>query len=98
MSLAKQLRNVINSAEPSVARGFRASVEDLRDNAAVGALAEAIARKDIDGVLALLDIEAAAFVPLRDALLKAFKNGGDTAAARMTAMVARAPRRGTRTA
>ena len=64
-----------------VAEAFKAVVDDLRSRAEIERLVAAITAGDIEAALDALHIDAAAFSPLRDALIQAYGAGGAATAA-----------------
>src|SRR5512139_1699672 len=86
-SLTRALRQLIDSSEPLVAEAFRSSINELCDNVSLTRLAVAIAEHDIEGAIEELQIEPAAFNPLRKALIDAYEGGGELGAAAMQRML-----------
>lgn len=73
---AKRLRDIIDSLEPSVAKAFLDSMADITDSIIISQLITALDKRDIDVAIAVLNIDDAAFAPLRAALTNAYVTGG----------------------
>lgn len=73
----KGLRALIDTLEPRVAEGYFASVADLRDSVVMTHLVDALERRDIEAALDALNIEPAAFAPLRRSIQQAYEAGGN---------------------
>lgn len=84
MGIRRSLRTITDQREPAVTKGFANSVEDLCDNARLALIVDALKRKDIDGAVAALGIEPAAFGPLYQSLKDSYVEGGQVAAAHFT--------------
>ncbi|PCI03450.1 MAG: head morphogenesis protein [Hyphomicrobiales bacterium] len=83
LSQRKQLRNLIDALEPSVAKAFRESIDDIRDKIVLIQVVKALEKRDIDAALKALNIENAAFKPLSKAIAEAFDAGGSLTAKTM---------------
>lgn len=90
--MATPLRTLIDVKEPDVARGFADSVRGLKDSVLLKDLIAAIERRNIDEVMAILDIEEAAFSPFRKSLRDTFEVAGQVSAARFSSGLKKARR------
>lgn len=63
-------------SERQLSQSFEKAIRSIRDNVAYGALRDAIARGDYDGALRSVDVDDAAFDPLRGLILQAYAEGG----------------------
>lgn len=63
--------------EPRLRDAFLSAIDDLRNNADLGAIAAALARGDIQGAIAAIHLDPAAFAQLDTALAEAFRAGGN---------------------
>lgn len=77
-SLRRKIRALIDELEPSVAKAFSASVDDLRSQVVLKRVVEALERHDIDAVVRALNIDEAALRPLGKAIQQAYESGGTT--------------------
>jgi hypothetical protein len=75
-ALRKQIRSLVDRLEPGVAEAFAASVADMRDNVVLRRVVEALEAFNVDEAIRALNIEAAAYAPLRRALAQAYDDGG----------------------
>ena len=75
--LTRSTRALIDKVEPVVKRGYLESVQSLRDGVSIQYLATLIEQGDVEAVLDALDIEDAAFAPLRASYRYAFEAGGN---------------------
>lgn len=78
--IMKSRRALIDRLEKNVARAYAESVRDLRDGVNITELAEAIKEKDVNRAIRALNIEEAAFAPLRRALEESFIASGSLTA------------------
>jgi hypothetical protein len=62
--------------EPALQAAFLAAIEDLRNGAQIGRIAERLERGDIDGALRALNIEPAAFRLFEEGVREAYISGG----------------------
>ena len=93
LSQRKQLRNLIDALEPSVAKAFRESIDDIRDKIVLIQVVKALEKRDIDAALKALNIENAAFKPLSKAIAEAFDAGGSLTAKTMKKLKDRSVRK-----
>lgn len=80
-SLRKELRALIDKLEPSLVEAFNKSIENLQSELVLKRIVDALANRDIEGAISALNIEEAAFSPLRAAYHQIFAAGGEAAAA-----------------
>ena len=62
--------------EPALQAAFLAAIDDLRNGAQIGRIAERLERGDIDGALRALNIEPAAFRLFEESIREAYIGGG----------------------
>lgn len=62
--------------EPALQAAFLAAIDDLRNGAQIGRIAERLERGDIDGALRALNIEPAAFRLFEESVREAYIGGG----------------------
>lgn len=86
VALRKRLRTLIDDMEPSVQRAFEEGVNDLRSHVLLKQLVEALERQDVEGAIRALNIEGAAFEPLRRTIEQAYAAGGSATVASMPAL------------
>ena len=79
--MAKDILDLLDELEPSVRRAFLAAVQDIKSEAQMALLVGAYERGDIEGFLRVLNLRAAMFAPLDDALRAAYIEGGRNALA-----------------
>ena len=77
---AEVFADLLTRYEREIAEGFRRAVDDLGAQADLARIIDALARNDLAGALAALNIEPAAYGPLLDAVQRAYADGGATAA------------------
>jgi hypothetical protein len=87
--LRRGQRALIDKLEPTLAAGFAASCQNIANDTIMRQLVAAIAANDIEGVIAALNIEPAAFRPYVSALEYTWEAGGNLAANTMPKMVKR---------
>lgn len=73
-------RALIDHLEKRVAEAYAESVRNLRDGVNVSEVADALKRGDAHAAVNALNIEEAAFAPLRRALEEAYIAGGNLSA------------------
>ncbi len=73
--LAKSTGALTKALEPSTERAFRKSVRDLQDNVDFAKLKKALEKGDVDAAVDALNVDQG-WVPLQDAVIKAFRAGG----------------------
>lgn len=64
------------TTETRIANAFRASIRSVTDEVTIGLLRDALARGDIEGALDVIDLEPAAFEPLRNILVQTYADAG----------------------
>ena len=64
------------TTETRIANAFRASIRSVTDEVTIGLLRDALARGDIEGALEVIDLEPAAFEPLRNILVQTYADAG----------------------
>ena len=69
------------TTETRIANAFRASIRSVTDEVTIGLLRDALARGDVQGALEVIDLEPAAFEPLRNILVQTYADAGADAAA-----------------
>ena len=62
---------IIQIQEPAIRRAFERAINDIRDGAKITALRDALKIGDIEGAVAAVEIDNAAFGELRGAILNA---------------------------
>lgn len=80
-------RKLIDALEAKIARAYIDSVNDIKAGVNVSKLTERLAANDVEGAIAALNIEAAAFDPLRKALIGAYESGGKLAMSSLPTIV-----------
>lgn len=79
-ALRRAIRALIDKLEPSVAESFKKSIDDLQSEIILKQIIDALANRDMDAAINALNLDIAAFDPLRVALTNAYTEGGKTAA------------------
>lgn len=64
------------TTETRIANAFRASIRSVTDEVTIGLLRDALARGDVQGALEVIDLEPAAFEPLRNILVQTYADAG----------------------
>ena len=64
------------TTETRIANAFRTSIRSVTDEVTIGLLRDALARGDIEGALEVIDLEPAAFEPLRNILVQTYADAG----------------------
>ena len=72
----QRLETLSAKFEPTLQAAFVAAVDDLRNGAQIGRIAERLERGDIDGALRALNIEPAAFRLFEEGVREAYIGGG----------------------
>src|SRR5690606_6692483 len=65
-----------DTLEPRLRDAFRSAVDDIRSNADLGRIVERLEAGDINGALAALNIDRAAFGDFDDTMRDAYVDGG----------------------
>ena len=69
------------TTETRIANAFRASIRSVTDEVQIGLLRDALARGDVEAALEAIDLEPAAFEPLRNILIQTYADAGADASA-----------------
>lgn len=64
------------TTETRIANAFRASIRSVTDEVTIGLLRDALARGDVEAALEVIDLEPAAFEPLRNILVQTYADAG----------------------
>lgn len=64
------------TTETRIDNAFRASIRSVTDEVTIGLLHDALARGDVQGALEVIDLEPAAFEPLRNILVQTYADAG----------------------
>lgn len=81
--LREAQRALIDTTEPKMERAYQASFADIKNNIVMADLVRALARHDVAGAIAVLNIEPAAFAPLHDVLKGVYTAAGRQVVAAM---------------
>ena len=73
--------DLLNRYDPIIAQAFRQAVEDVRGSADLQRLIAALAAGDLNAALNALNLEAAAYGPLSEAIRQAYGEAGTASAA-----------------
>lgn len=76
MSLRSQLDQLIAELSPNTEKAFREAIDDIKSEIVLKEVVERLERQDIEGAIAALHIDPAAFRPLSEAIREAFNAGG----------------------
>lgn len=76
MTLYATIAAILQTQEPAIRRAFENAVKDIRNGAKLTALRDALKRGDIEGAVAAVEIDNAAFSELRGAILNAYAQTG----------------------
>ncbi|GGA64934.1 head morphogenesis protein [Pelagibacterium lentulum] len=74
--LRRQIRAIIDEFDPQAQAAFMDSVNEITSGIALAALVEALRARDVEAAVRALNIDGAAFTPLRRALEQAYYAGG----------------------
>jgi len=74
------LRKISQEQRQEMQRAFEQAVQQIRDDAVIKDIEARLEQGDVDGVLRMLGISAAAFEPMQEALRQAYRTGGKTGA------------------
>lgn len=69
------------TTETRIDNAFRASIRSVTDEVQIGLLRDALARGDVEAALEVIDLEPAAFEPLRNILVQTYADAGADASA-----------------
>ncbi|MCM2293036.1 phage head morphogenesis protein [Allorhizobium sp. BGMRC 0089] len=75
-SLRQQLLDLVEKLVPDMERAFLKAIGDVKSEIVLREVVERLERRDIEGAIAALHIDASAFRPLTEALRQAFNQGG----------------------
>ncbi|MDX0566228.1 phage minor head protein [Sinorhizobium medicae] len=75
-SLRQQLDALIEELSPAMEKAFREAIEDIKSEIVLKEVVERLERRDVEGAIAALHIDPAAFRPLSEAIRTAFNSGG----------------------
>ena len=75
-SLRQQIRSLTANMEPATRRAFLASIEDIRSRVVLRRVRDALEAGNVSAVVSALNLEAAAYAPLQQAVLAAYAQGG----------------------
>jgi len=70
------LQRLIDALEPAIREAFLASIADIRSEAQLALVVDALQRNDMQALIAVLRIEPTFFAPLDMAIQQAFITGG----------------------
>lgn len=74
--LSTEIADILRIQEPAIRRAFETAIKDIRDGAKLTALRDALRRGDIEGAVAAVEIDNAAFNDMRAAILNAYGQTG----------------------
>ena len=74
------LASLIKRHWPRMAQAFMSATSSLKSTADLKAMIEALKRRDVEGAISILGIDASAYSPVHEALRSAFIEGGTSAA------------------
>jgi len=86
-TLQDRIQALLTKYEPQIRDAFLASISDITNRAKLGAIIAALERGDIEGALAAVHVEPAAFQPLESAIRTGFVQAATTTAAAIPAQV-----------
>lgn len=76
MTLATHIASILQTQEPAVRRAFEFAIKDIKSGVKLTALRNALQIGDIEGAVAAIEIDNAAFGELRGAILNAYGQTG----------------------
>lgn len=76
-ALKRKQRALIDATEPKIARAFLRDIHAVCNDALMNSLVEAIEQRDMDGVLAVLNLDESVFDEYRASMQEAFRQGGN---------------------
>jgi uncharacterized protein YejL (UPF0352 family) len=74
------LLQIQTAQEQAVLRAFRQAIQSVRDQAVIQEIVRLLEVGNVDGVIELLQLDAATFEPLEEAIRQAYRQGGLTGA------------------
>lgn len=75
------IQAALDAMEPALRDAFQRAVDDLRSQAQLALLVDALERGNIEQAIAILNVDPAFFAPLDDAIRAAYLQGGRAAIA-----------------
>ncbi len=75
-TLRQQLNDLIDKLSPDMEKAFQAAINDIKSEIVLKEVIAYLERRDIEGAIAALHIDAAAFRPLYEQYRAAFSSGG----------------------
>jgi hypothetical protein len=81
--MAINLLSTQTAEERRVLRAFREAINSIRDQAVIQEIVRLLEVGNVDGVIELLQLDAATFEPLEEAIRQAYRQGGLTGAAQI---------------
>lgn len=75
-TLRQQLDELIDRLSPEMERRFIDIIEKVKSNIVLREVVDRLERRDVEGAIAALHLDAEAFYPLKEALREAFNAGG----------------------
>lgn len=78
--MAANLLQIQTTQEQAVLRAFREAIQSVRDQATIQEIVRLLEVGNVDGVITLLQLDAATFEPLEEAIRQAYRQGGLTGA------------------
>ena len=77
--MADPIQTLLDRLAPEIRRAFIEAIADVKSEAQLAVIAGALDRGDVDAALRALNLDAAFFAPLDDALTAAYLEGGRNA-------------------
>lgn len=85
ISQRKRIEALVEKHAPSIQEAFLAAVDDIVDRAELGRIIDRLTAGDIEGAIAALHLDAAAFAQMSEAIRTAYIDGGNSAMATVPA-------------
>jgi hypothetical protein len=79
----ERFETLVQQFEPRVRAAFMEAIDDIRSNIVLRRVVERLERGDINGAIAALNLDEAAFRPLEEAIREAYNGGGVAAVENM---------------
>jgi len=76
LSARERFEAVLSEFEPIIRKAFLDAVADLRSGVALRVVIERLERRDIEGALDALNLDRAVYIPLDEAIRRAYSGGG----------------------
>lgn len=89
-SQRRRIESLLDRHEKAIRDAFLAAIDNIRDNAEIGRIAEALERGDIEAALRAIHLDPAAFRAFERAIVLAYIEGGEDALATLPAIRDRA--------